>query len=159
MQYIFCVVKAIPQCLGVTAWLAEYKSEFANSLEQSKCHYMINIIIVNRQSQGWSLLFIGTIVLHHWVYNFLPLFFQIFPLVIAILVFLLVQRRQKEFSLFVLLNFRDSWVWVVVSPLDCQHFTTIQGLVGHGLLCKLSHTAMGVFNKGITFMRKDVNIL
>lgn len=103
---------------------------------------------------------IWPVVLHHRINNLLPLLLQIFPLLIPLLQLpLLIQRSQQQTPLLILLNLSHSWIWIIICPFYRQHLISVQSLVSHGLFCELGHATVCEFDKGVSFVRKDVDVL
>ena len=99
-------------------------------------------------------------IFHHRIDNFLPLLFQILTFIISFLHSpLFVHRRQQHLSLLIFLNLCYSRIRIIISPFYCQHLILIKCLVSHCLFRKLCHTSMSEFDKCITFVRKNIDIL
>lgn len=99
-------------------------------------------------------------VLHHVLHDLLPLILLAFSLVLSFL-FLspFAEWIEKHVPLLLLCNLIDSGVGIFIGPPDWNDLVAVQGLVGHGFLGVLGHTAMGILHEGITLVWEDVYVL
>jgi hypothetical protein len=99
------------------------------------------------------------IVFHHRIHNLLPFLLQVLPFILSLLLFtFFIKCRKQQFSFFSFLDLSYSRVGINIGPFDGQDFISVQCLISHGLLCKLSHAPVGILDKGIALMRQNIDV-